>query len=106
MSGFIGVLMLDTAFERILGDAGNPNSYHRPARTRVIELAGSTDIVRDGRPDPALVSAFCTAAKSLEAEGAVALTSTCLVPALPRSTASSRASTLILPIWKRGMRNT
>ena len=77
MSGFIGVLMLDTAFERILGDAGNPNSYHRPARTRVIELAGSTDIVRDGRPDPALVSAFCTAAKSLEAEGAVALTSTC-----------------------------
>ena len=77
MTGFIGVLMLDTAFERIKGDAGNPKSYHRPARIRVIELAGSTDVVRDGLPDPALISAFCTAAKSLEADGAVALTSTC-----------------------------
>ena len=77
MTGFIGVLMLDTAFERILGDAGNPASYHRPAKIVVVENAGSTDIVRDGKPDPALVSAFCAAAQRLEAEGALAITSTC-----------------------------
>ncbi|SFR32493.1 hypothetical protein SAMN04488002_0143 [Litoreibacter janthinus] len=69
--------MLDTVFERIVGDAGNTASYHLPARTQVVPKAGSTDIVRDGTPDPALVASFCAAARSLEAEGAVALTSTC-----------------------------
>ena len=77
MTGFIGILMLDTAFERILGDAGNPDSYHMPAKTAVIRKAGSTDIVRNGKPDPVLVTAFCEAAQRLEAEGAVAITSTC-----------------------------
>lgn len=77
MTGFIGILMLDTAFERVLGDAGNPTSYHLPAKTAVVQNAGSTDIVRNGKPDPILVAAFCEAAQRLEAEGAVALTSTC-----------------------------
>lgn len=74
---FIGILMLDTAFERVLGDAGNPESYHLPAKTAVVRNAGSTDIVRNGKPDPVLVSAFCEAARRLEADGAIALTSTC-----------------------------
>ena len=77
MTGFIGVLMLDTAFERVVGDAGNPDSYHRPARLRVVENAGSPEIVRDGLPDPDLIAAFCLAAQELEAAGAVAITSTC-----------------------------
>lgn len=77
MTAFIGVLMLDTRFERIRGDAGNPESYHLPARTRVVRNADSTLIVRNGRPEPALLDAFCDAARALEAEGAVALTSTC-----------------------------
>ena len=77
MKGFIGVLMLDTAFERVRGDAGNPASYHLPVKTVVVENADSTVIVRNGRPDPAMVAAFCAAAQKLEAEGAVALTSTC-----------------------------
>lgn len=77
MTGFIGVLMLDTAFERVLGDAGNPASYHLPVKTVVVENADSTVIVRDGRPDPAMVAAFCAAAQKLEADGAIALTSTC-----------------------------
>lgn len=77
MNGFIGILMLDTAFERITGDAGNPASYHLPARTCVIDNAGSPDIVRHGRPAPGLVSAFCAAAQQLEADGAIALASTC-----------------------------
>lgn len=77
MTGFIGVLMLDTAFERILGDAGNMASYHLPARARVVARAGSLDIVRDGLPSAELIAAFCDAAKVLEAEGAIAITSTC-----------------------------
>ncbi len=77
MTGFIGVLMLDTAFERVLGDAGNPASYHLPVKTVVIENADSSVIVRNGRPDPAMVDAFCAAAQKLEAGGAIALTSTC-----------------------------
>lgn len=77
MTGFIGVLMLDTAFERIPGDAGNPASYHHPARTAIVDKADSTVIVRDGKPDPAMLSAFCAAARQLESEGAIALTSTC-----------------------------
>jgi Asp/Glu/hydantoin racemase len=77
LSGFIGVLMLDTQFERILGDAGNMGSYHMPARARVVARAGSLDIVRDGLPSSTLVAGFCDAARALEAEGAVAITSTC-----------------------------
>lgn len=77
MSGFIGVLMLDTTFERVLGDAGHMGSYHIPARARVVARAESLDIVRDSLPDETLVEAFCAAARELEAEGAVAITSTC-----------------------------
>ena len=74
---FLGILMLDTAFPRILGDAGNPDSYDLPARTRVIKNAGSLNIVKNGRPDEALVQRFCQAAQALETEGAIALVSTC-----------------------------
>lgn len=77
MSAFIGILSLDTRFPRIPGDAGNPVSYHLPARLRVVEGAGSPDIVRDGRPAPELVARFIAAAQVLEAEGAVLITSTC-----------------------------
>jgi hypothetical protein len=77
MSAFIGILSLDTRFPRIPGDAGHVESYHLPARIRVVTGAGSPDIVRDGRPAPALVAGFIAAAQALEREGAVMLTSTC-----------------------------
>ncbi len=77
MSALIGILSLDTRFPRIPGDAGNPGSYHLPGRVRVVEKAGSPDIVKDGRPDPALVAGFMAAAQELERDGAVLLTSTC-----------------------------
>ncbi|MGE4325456.1 MAG: aspartate/glutamate racemase family protein [Pseudodonghicola sp.] len=77
MPAFIGILSLDTRFPRIPGDAGHPDSYHLPARVRVIEGAGSPDIVRDGRPAPELVARFRTAAEELVAEGACLITSTC-----------------------------
>lgn len=74
---FLGILMLDTQFERILGDAGNPASYPCEARTRVVDGAGSLDVVRDGVVAPALLVKFIDAARTLEAQGAFALTSTC-----------------------------
>jgi len=74
---FIGVLSLDTRFPRIPGDAGHPGSYHLPARIRVVEGAGSPDIVRDGRPAPEIEDRFIAAARALEAEGASLITSTC-----------------------------
>lgn len=77
MSGFLGILMLDTRFERIVGDAGNIDSYPIPARTRVVAGAGSLDIVRDGVPSDTQVARFIEAAQALEAEGALGLVSTC-----------------------------
>lgn len=69
--------MLDTAFPRIPGDAGNMDSYPFPARAEVIPGAGTPEVVRDGRPAPDLVRAFYGAAQRLEQQGAVALVSTC-----------------------------
>jgi hypothetical protein len=74
---FLGILMLDTNFPRILGDAGNVDSYAVPARTRVVSGAGSLDIVKNGQPSERLIDAFCAAAKQLEEEGAFAIVSTC-----------------------------
>lgn len=77
MTGFIGILSLDSRFPRIRGDAGNPDSYDLPARVRVVAGADSPKIVQDGRPAPALAARFIEAACALEAEGAIFITSTC-----------------------------
>lgn len=77
MPPFIGILSLDTRFPRIPGDAGNPASYHLPARVQVVPRADAPLIVRDGRPDPVLVAGFIAAARDLAADGAVLITSTC-----------------------------
>lgn len=74
---FLGVMMLDTKFPRILGDAGNVDSYSVPARVSVVKGAGSLDIVKDGLPPEHLIHAFCQAAKQLESDGAFAIVSTC-----------------------------
>jgi len=76
-SPFLGILMLDTAFPRILGDAGNVESYDCPARLKVIKGAGSMEIVKDGKPSEDMLLVFCKAAQALEAEGATAIVSTC-----------------------------
>ena len=77
MTGFIGILSLDTRFPRIQGDSGNPESYHLPARVRVIDGASGAAIVRDGPPDEAFVARFIEAARAFESEGAVLITSSC-----------------------------
>lgn len=74
---FLGVLMLDTAFPRIVGDAGNAESYPFSVRFAVIDGAGSLDIVRDGPLSPEIIASFCKAAKMLEQHGAFGIVSTC-----------------------------
>jgi len=82
----LGILMLDTAFPRILGDAGNIQSYNYPAHIHIIAGADSPDIVKDSSIEKELVDQFCNAAAMLETQGAVALVSTCgfLVTAQPQ----------------------
>jgi hypothetical protein len=75
--GFIGVLMLDTAFPRIVGDAGNIESYNAPARVKVVSGIGSIDVVRDGKLPTDVIKHFCRAAQDLEREGARIIVSTC-----------------------------
>lgn len=77
LAPFLGILSLDTAFERIVGDVGNPASYPFAARVLVVAGADSPLIVQDRPLEAALTQRFIAAAQELEAEGAVAIISTC-----------------------------
>ena len=77
MTPFIGILMLDTAFPRVPGDAGNMDSYGFPTRIRTVPGAGALDVVQNDRPHADLLGGFIDAAQALERDGAVGLVSTC-----------------------------
>jgi hypothetical protein len=74
-SGFLGVLMLETRFPRVLGDVGNPASFSMPVRHRVVAGASAQRVVREG--DPALLQPFIDTARQLVDEGARAITTSC-----------------------------
>lgn len=103
---FLGVLMLDTRFPRLPGDVGHPASFAMPVRHRVVAGATAWRVVRE--PDPYLAQPFIEAGRSLVAEGARALTTSCgflvqlqhvLQAALPVPVWSS--SLLALPALER-----
>ncbi len=72
----LGILMLDTRFERIPGDVGNATTWPFPVRYKVVTGATSPRIM--GRePDGALLAPFLSAARELEAEGVAAVTTSC-----------------------------
>lgn len=77
MSAFIAILMLDTAFPRIIGDVGNPESYPMPVRTYVVTGADVPDVVRAAPPPSALVDAFIATARRAQADGAVGIVTSC-----------------------------
>ncbi len=77
MTPHIGVLMLDTAFPRILGDVGNPASYDIPVRFHIITGADVPDIVSAKPPPDALIAQFISGAQALEASGAIAIITSC-----------------------------
>jgi hypothetical protein len=75
MPRHLGVLMLDTRFPRLPGDAGNPQSWPMPVRFAVVQGASPQRVVREG--DPALLEPFVEAAQRLVQAGASAITTSC-----------------------------
>jgi len=75
MTRFLGLLVLDTRFERVPGDAGRPDSYAMPVHAMVVPGASPQRVVREA--DPALLQPFVDAARTLVAQGAAAITTSC-----------------------------
>jgi hypothetical protein len=113
---FMGILMLDTTFPRIIGDIGNHRTFDFPVRYRTVKGATPERIVV--RADKSMIEPFVAAGRDLVREGAVALATSCgfltlfhkaLVAALPVPVFSSSllqvhlARTLLKDGWKVGV---
>ena len=72
---FVGLLRLDTAFPRPVGDVGNPNTFDFPVRTAVVRGATAARVVRGGPDTP--LAPFVEAARALAHDGAVAIGTSC-----------------------------
>ncbi len=72
----LGIMMLDTTFERPLGDVGNAESWPFPVLYKTVKGAIARKIV-DGEDDAILLDAFVEAGEELAREGACALTTSC-----------------------------
>ncbi len=102
----IGVLMLDTQFERFVGDIGNPKSFTLPVLHE--RISGATvDLIVQAKT-PTMVEPFIEGAKRLIARGADAITTGCgflilhqaaLAAALPVPVATS--SLMLIPLVQR-----
>ncbi|HEY6512778.1 MAG TPA: aspartate/glutamate racemase family protein [Burkholderiaceae bacterium] len=75
MARFLGVLMLETRFPRVVGDVGNAASFAIPVRHRIVAGASPQRVVREG--DLTLLEPFVDAARAMVAEGAGAITTSC-----------------------------
>jgi len=91
---FLGLVLLDTRFPRVPGDAGRPDSYAMRVQTVVVHGASPHRVVRDA--DPALLQPFIDAARSLVAQGAAAITTSCGF--LVQHQAALQAA-LAVPVW-------
>lgn len=76
--GFLGVIVLDTRFPRPPGDIGCPDTWSRagiPVRLLTVPGASARRVVQ--AQDPALLEPFIDAARTLAAEGARLITTSC-----------------------------
>ena len=71
----LGILTLDTAFPRVRGDVGNPDTFAFPVRHATIRGAQVDDIVH--RRSDALLPAFVAAANELIDGGCNGIATTC-----------------------------
>ncbi|HET8999843.1 MAG TPA: aspartate/glutamate racemase family protein [bacterium] len=71
----IGVLVLDTAFPRIPGDIGHAGTFPFPVLYHKVRNASPSRVVRES--DPALLDGFIQGARTLEAAGVLAITTSC-----------------------------
>ena len=78
-AGFLGVVMLDTRFPRPPGDVGHPEAFGVPVRQHVVRGAWPGTIVQSaaGLRAAGVAPAFVRAVQALEAEGALAVTTSC-----------------------------
>lgn len=74
MNAPLGILMLDTTFDRPIGDAGNPESWPFPVIVERVAGAYARPIVHGMSRD---IGPFVAAGKTLIARGAKAITTTC-----------------------------
>lgn len=74
-SAFLGVLVLETRFPRPPGDVGNPASFSFPVRYRRVAAATPARVVHEQARG--LLDAFAAAGRSLAAEGAVGIGTSC-----------------------------
>lgn len=95
---FLGVLMLQTRFPRPLGDIGHPGSFAMPVRHRVVADATPARVVHDRAAG--LLPAFVAAGRSLVAEGAAALTTSCGFMALMQR---ELQAALPVPMWSSSL---
>jgi hypothetical protein len=75
MQAPIGILMLETRFPRVYGDAGNPATWPFAVAIRVVRDATPTRVIRDRARG--LVDAFIAAGQALAADGVAGVTTTC-----------------------------
>jgi hypothetical protein len=71
----IGILMLDTGFERFPGDVGHPNTWPFPVRFRTV--AGASAAQATTLSDDALLAPFLAAGRELVREGATGIATSC-----------------------------
>lgn len=71
----VGILMLDTRFERIPGDIGNPDTFPFPVLYRVVPGASTRRVVAESAES--LIDSLCDAAVELVRDGAKAITTSC-----------------------------
>ena len=71
----IGILVLDTVFPRIPGDIGHAGTFPFPVLYHKVRNASPARVVREG--DPALLEGFVAGARTLEASGVLAITTSC-----------------------------
>lgn len=72
---FMGILMLDTQFPRLVGDIGNPASFDFPTRKSIIKGAFPEAIIKQ-EPEKCLED-FISAAIDFEQNGAKLITTSC-----------------------------
>ena len=102
----LGVLMLDTRFERFVGDIGNPKSYSEPVLFEVVRGA-TVDKVVPAKAPP-LLEDFVAAGHRLIARGADAITTGCGFLVLNQAELAARlavpvatSSLLMIPMLTR-----
>lgn len=71
----LGILVLDTSFPRIPGDAGNAETWPFPVLLRVVPQASARRVVAERAEG--LLEAFVEGAQELVAQGADGITTTC-----------------------------